>query len=104
MQPIYEIRFSPFPSDPKRVFSHHCVFTSPHFHADSTRGPGSQHYFSSFFSQINKLTVMGFTDLEKCKQALVTTNGDVMAAIEFLVVHVVGVVADDLCSFVGLSA
>ena len=40
---------------------------------------------------INKLTAMGFTDLEKNKRAIVATNENVAAAIEYLVVGMVGV-------------
>ena len=47
---------------------------------------------------------MGFPDVEKCKQALVATNGDVTAAIEYLVVGVVGVAADDMCRFASVNA
>ena len=47
--------------------------------------------------QLAKLIAMGFSDLEKCKQTLAETNGDVTAAIEHLVITVVGVGAEGLC-------
>ena len=46
---------------------------------------------------------MGFTDLEENKRALAATNGDVAAAIEYLVIGVVRVCVESLCRLISVN-
>ena len=46
---------------------------------------------------------MGFQDVDKCKQALVESTGDIMSSIEDLVGGVLGVGVSDLCRFAPLD-
>ena len=46
---------------------------------------------------------MGFPDLEQNKRALVATNGDITAAVEYLVVGVVGAWVEGLCRFASVN-